>query len=183
MKKLLTVFTLLLSVTAYADYEQPVSVTSARASSNLPASVERSTGQYNNYESWSACDGNYTTAWVEGVRGQGEGQWIELYFAETELNAIYIQNGYWKTPERLAQNSRLQRILVEFADGGAEEFVLPDPVRENYWEMITTPGTRLDLLRPHRTNFVRIRILATYRGSRWTDTCVSEIIPLGIVRE
>ena len=64
-----------------------------------------------------------------------------------------------------AENSRPKDILIELGDGTLIQHTLDDGMG---WQSIP-------LLEPFSTSYVKITILSVYRGSKYTDTCISEI--------
>ncbi len=52
--------------------------------------------------------------WVEGVEGDGIGEWIEFYYT-LESRSFYIFNGYFdpKYPHLFTRNNRIKRIRIE----------------------------------------------------------------------
>ncbi len=138
---------------------------SIRSSSSLKAS------RYANYLPDNLLDNNPETVWVEGARGKGKGEWLELYFDQPRVvSKIGFMNGYNKIAakdgsDRWRQNSRVKSIRITFSSGQSLERTLED-VRQ--WQYVTFP--------PVRTQSVRITLLQNYRGAKWpNDTCLSEI--------
>ena len=131
-----------------------------------------------NYLPRNATEQNNDTVWAEGVSGNGVGEWILIEFTESvQLSGMYIKNGYWKTTERLTQNGRLKKILVEFSDGGSETHSLTDPGSQNFSTLTQGTGENLAFSTRRVTTFIKITILEVYSGSRWEDICVTGIRP------
>ncbi|MBQ2572455.1 MAG: hypothetical protein II579_08310 [Treponema sp.] len=105
--------------------------------------------------------------WAEGVKGNGEGEYIEIE-SENAFGNIMILNGYVDI-ERLdlyKKNSRVKVFTVEDLDNNitssiklADEVVFQD----------------FKLQKP--TKHIRLTIKEVYKGNKWEDTCVSSIIP------
>ena len=77
-----------------------------------------------NYHPLYLGDDDPKTAWVEGVKGQGEGQWVRLRVTPMEGATrvrLLIRNGYQKTERLFAMNSRLKEITVTLLPGGQEQ--------------------------------------------------------------
>jgi YD repeat-containing protein len=135
----------------------------ARASSVLEGS--------NAYKAANVLDGRPDTAWVEGVNGVGKNEWILLETtdgSDMELFALGILVGYHKSEDLLLKNGHPTQVLVECADGYRQTV--------NFYSFT-------DLIvfdRSVTTSWVRITILDAQAGSKYTDTCISEIIPYGI---
>ncbi|ABR47928.1 von Willebrand factor, type A [Alkaliphilus metalliredigens QYMF] len=161
------------------DYNLPIELlfSSVTASSTLEPQVEIFTNLRFDYLPYHAIDQSSNTAWVEGASGDGIGEWIRIDFLRpTTLSGMYIRNGYWRTAERLRQNNRIKRIRIEFSNGSSEEFNLSDPVNQNFNELLIGNGQRLDFITSHTTSYVKLEILEVYRGDRWRDTCISDIL-------
>lgn len=119
-----------------------------------------------NYGPENVLDGSMMTAWVEGVKGPGIGEWIQLNFdQEVRLRRIFIAPGYFKSPQIWLKNNRLAVVSFHFSDGSSREFRLPDQMEEQ----------RIDIGEV-RTDWVRIEIKQVYIAqSDSEDTAISEI--------
>lgn len=112
-------------------------------------------------------DGDLTTAWVEGVSGQGEGESITVYFDETcRLSGFYIHAGYHKTASLFEKNSRPKEIELSFSDGSTCRVTLDDCMEQQTVS-----------LAPIDTSSLTIRLISVYPGTTYTDTAISEIVP------
>jgi hypothetical protein len=112
-------------------------------------------------------DNKFSTAWVEGVPGDGIGE--ELLFTtdkENKLSSIDIVSGYAKTNKTYTSNNRVKTLELSFSDGSSVVEILKDKVMGYQ---------RITFLRPILTNFVKFRILEVYKGTKYEDTCISEI--------
>ena len=104
--------------------------------------------------------------WVEGVKGNGIGEYIE-----NTINGktIYIFSGYVdvEKPYLYEQNSRPKRISVE------------TPTQTLYYDLKDTPNpqkieiSEKDYINDYK---VRITILEVYPGTKYEDTCINSII-------
>lgn len=64
-------------------------------------------------------DGKLETAWVEGAKGDGKGEWVEVAFARpVALDGFFLAPGYGLTPE-IFQDNRVPALLELLADGKA----------------------------------------------------------------
>lgn len=108
-------------------------------------------------------DDDPTTAWVEGVPGNGVGEWIES--AETLGDGLcYIINGYQSSKAAFTNNGRVKSFTV-FSNGkevgvivlldvfGIQSFTIPQAYRNG------------------RLRFV---IREVYPGAKYQDTAISE---------
>lgn len=113
-----------------------------------------------------AFDNNSATAWCEGVKGAGIGEWLQFNFdREITLKQIKIEPGYFKNDEAWRKNNRVAKISVKFSDDTTREFSLADERR----------AQTLDIGRT-RTSWVRITIEDYFAGaSDSEDTLISEV--------
>ena len=61
-------------------------------------------------------DGNYTTAWVEGVDGVGVGEVVYISASE-KSNTLNIHAGYGKTNDLYQKNSRVKKLALTYLVG------------------------------------------------------------------
>jgi len=110
-------------------------------------------------------DGNPQTTWVAGKQGTGAGEFITFTFnPATRLNIMNINPGYTKDDNVWATNNRLKEVSLEFSDS-SKKIVSFDGNRRSY---------SVDLGKEN-VSWVKLNILSTYPGSKWADTCISEI--------
>lgn len=111
-------------------------------------------------------DGDTTTAWVEGVDGNGEGESITFTFGDLyAVSDIKIWNGYQKSEDLYYKNARPAELELEFSDGSTERISLQD----------ISSGFQEFALERHVTSYVKVKIVSTYDGSKYEDTVISEI--------
>lgn len=111
-------------------------------------------------------DGDLSTAWVEGVSGQGENESVVFMLDNTyRVTGFRINAGYQKNEDLYTKNSRPQSIEVTFSNGQSEIFELQDVLN----------AQNFDLQAPVDTSSVTVKILSVYGGWKYTDTAISEI--------
>jgi hypothetical protein len=117
----------------------------------------------------SLFDNDNRTAWVEGVDGQGIGEWIVIEFDQLRLvKAIEINNGYNKDRDIYLKNSRVKEIKVEFSRGVKPVVVLlkdtgnPQPIPLSHDH-------------PLKTSRIKFTIESVYPGTKFEDTAISEL--------
>ena len=128
-----------------------------------------------NYKAANVLDGKQDTAWVEGMDGTGAGEFIELVptdGAVLSLCAIEIDPGYHKNDSILTQNGWPTKILIETDD---------DVTLEQYCYNTETQVFLFET--PVQVQWIRITILEAQAGSKYSDTCISEIRLKGIDTE
>lgn len=113
-------------------------------------------------------DGNVRTAWVEGAKDDGIGEWIKLSDQlEQSLMGLKIINGYASSSELYNKNNRAKKIRIEFSNGSYIDKDLIDGIMD--FQAISFNGLV-------KTSYIKITLLEVYRGSQYRDTCLSEVI-------
>lgn len=111
-------------------------------------------------------DDDVTTAWVEGVDGNGEGESVTFTFGDSySVSGIRIWNGYQKSEDLYYKNARPSELELEFSDGATERISLQD----------RSDGAQRFEFAPHVTSYVKIKILSVYSGNKYEDTVISEV--------
>lgn len=137
------------------------------------ASSELPTDRWGQYWAWSAIDGSPETTWAEEGHlghepwpsGPGIGEWIMLVFPETiEVHRIGVDVGFDRDADIFAKNNRLKRATIMFSKGDFVELAFED-VR----------GVQMKDIPPVTTTYVQLVIDDVYPGSKFDDTCISEI--------
>ena len=123
--------------------------------------------QYNVYHvAENLIDSDTGTAWVEGVEGQGIGEFVTFTFKEKGLiSEISIYNGYQKTEDIYNKNSRPKDITINFGDGSVTKVTLLDSRGE---QVIT-------LEHPVVAKSATVTVDSVYEGYKYADTAISEI--------
>lgn len=153
-------------------YEEPTLL--ARASSTLRPQAG------NRYDPALALDDKLATAWCEGARGDGVGEWIEVRARhlpdwKSPLCQVLIVPGYAKSEAAYQQNGRVTRLRISSCahpeasfDGDVESYHFNQP-----YPLVKVPPGALK----GEANCFRLTILSVSRG-RAPDTCISEILPV-----
>jgi hypothetical protein len=122
-----------------------------------------------NYGPENLFDDDTDTAWVEGVPGQGIGQWIVVSFDRMRLvKSIEVVNGYAKDHLIFQKNSRVKDIRVEFS--GRDE-----PLHFKLKDSETPQPVPLPDDRPLKAHWIKFTIESVYPGTKWEDTAISEL--------
>ncbi|WP_324028190.1 hypothetical protein QSV08_09745 [Maribacter sp. BPC-D8] len=155
----------------------------------------------NNYNHTSISDLSYATAWVEGVKGDGIGEYVEFNFPaqHPRITAIKIANGYIKDKTTWKNNSRVKQLKVcvnneEFAilnlkDVYAEQlFKIPTIGYEITYRGYNDDGTSWYRYKDANGNSlksynkeiesgdtIRFEIMSVYKGDKYDDTAITEI--------
>ena len=118
--------------------------------------------------------------WVEGVKGQGIGEWIDLSTDSYRFPVSFflISNGYvsFEKPYLYKKNSRIKKMRITSKEENID-FVVELQDTPNFQE-VRLPKKITNL----KTTF-RFTIEEVYPGTQWEDTCLNLIIPLGDLPE
>jgi hypothetical protein len=141
-----------------------VAATAIRPSAASASSVLKATSTIN-YGAANVLDGDLTTAWNEGAKGPGVGEWLRLSFSKPVVLArIEIANGYQKDTERFDGNVRVKSLKLEYSDG---ETQLIDLLDTEDFQSVTT-------LSPP-TEWIKLTIMSVYPDYVWEDAALSEV--------
>ncbi|MFW6255107.1 MAG: NADase-type glycan-binding domain-containing protein, partial [Chitinivibrionales bacterium] len=127
------------------------------------------------YSPENIMDGNLSTAWIEGVAGNGEEQWVEIEFTQPQdIQEIIIVNGYTKSFRIYAANNRVKNLLITATteSGRIERNIALRNV--SFHGAMPVAGERV-------AGFegivkVRFQIKSIYKGSKYEDTGISEVL-------
>lgn len=123
----------------------------------------------NRYGPVNLIDGDRSTAWVEGADGEGLGAKILLDFGEKRsLAGLRIINGYTKNKRLFARNGRVRRLAATLSTGDIRTFEISD----------TMAGRSYLFPMPLNIKWIELEISSTYRGSKYSDTAISELAPV-----
>jgi len=149
------------------------------------------------YEGANIYDGKIDTAWVEGVGGNGIGEWIKIdieaysslaEFTTTpfEITSFSVIPGYGKSAKTWIENNRVKKLLVVIysppkAIPKENEWVV---IRlnfrdENKFQVFTLPLAQMTTSIDEMKKTVWLRIEEVYRGTKYEDTCISEFVMSG----
>ena len=132
----------------------------------------------------NAHDFSYKTAWVEGAKGYGIGEYITYHFRRDSprITQIYIANGYVKSEKAYRENSRVKKLKMYINDEPFAILNLED------WRVIQwfefepigrNPNESFDENEEELSNLLRwtmkFEILEIYQGEKYDDVAISEI--------
>jgi hypothetical protein len=151
------------------QFPMPV-ISSITASSTLEST-------YNSYITDNLLDNNKDTAWVEGVDGDGIGEYLDIRITNSggdytmrAVDKIGIINGYTKNYSTFTQNNRIKKAKVEVIDKNYE-------THEYFIYLEDNQSTQfIEFDKPILTNKIKLTIQEVYKGTKYNDTCLSEII-------
>lgn len=147
-------------------------VPSAQASSFLQNNWNK---YQENYHPNYAFDDNPATAWVEGKEGYGEGEeisWKVSSLASAKRIHLRIRSGYQKSKKLFGANSAPKQVELILDNGQGRT------VATKKFDLKRAMGFQnLEMDLPGETGFefLKLRILSTYPGTVYKDTCISDI--------
>lgn len=112
-------------------------------------------------------DNNWETVWVEGAKGSGVGEWIEVELEVPKpLQSVNVQGGYLSDTALFLANARPKQ--VELLLNGEHKITAKLLDREE-----STDIPVIDYKKPVQT--VRLTIQAVYPGEKWQDCAITGI--------
>ena len=157
----------------YGRYRNEViKVASVATSSELPPA----NGKY--YGGFNLIDGQYETAWVEGVDGVGIGESITLHLdKEQQVYGIQLFNGYLADGDLHEKNGKVTEVRVDFGGGNIVErqtFGFGGADMSGSY-LVSNNLNKIELDEPVVTDTITITITDAEPGYKYDDTCISEI--------
>lgn len=120
----------------------------------------------NRYGGGNLGDRRMDTAWVEGVKGDGVGEFVTLVFpGPTALRQLMVVNGYNKNSAIFQKNGRVKEMVLRTSTGLERKVRLKDG---RNWQSV-------DLSFAGEVTWLSLRISSVYPGSRYRDTAISEL--------
>ena len=141
-------------------------IVSITASSELPNQADKT------YSVNNLIDKNDETAWVENANGVGVGEKIMIQLNEKQMiQEIGIRNGYQAFEEIFDKNGYVTKWSVQLGD----EVVKEATQEFDYFYFGEKNLSKISFDKPIYTDTITITILDAKAGSKYSDTCISEI--------
>jgi|GEM_PF-2160520 hypothetical protein len=116
------------------------------------------------YKAFHAFDGDPGTAWSEGAKGPGIGEWIEVSFKRPlKADTIVIMPG-WFQAAFFKKNNRVKSLAISL-DGKESVFKLKDEMLPQKISIDPKLGVRT----------IRFTVKEVYKTDKWDDTPIAEI--------
>ena len=157
------------------DEESDQTVSNLENNATLPITMEHivkvsassELAEYNMVHSATfLIDGSLEKAWVEGVRGQGIGESIDIIFDDEYLvSGFTIYAGYQKSIDLYQKNSRPASIGISFEDGSYSSYELGDIYGRQDIKLET----------PTKSSRITLFIESVYAGNKYEDTVITEL--------
>jgi hypothetical protein len=117
------------------------------------------------FQATNLVDNDLSTAWVEGAKGTGLGEWVRFQLTKpTLLSRIEIANGYQKDSARFETNPRVRLVNIEFSSGAT---LLVELKNTQELQFLTPPGEAVE--------WVKLVIVSVYPGVESDETALSEV--------
>ena len=123
------------------------------------------TGAGFDYSPGQVLDQDFSTSWVEGVNGDGIGEWIKMQFsAPARINTLGIVPGLASDNDTYLKNNRIKSFELEFSDGTKLNKELTDNYGMHFVEFPTT-----------ETDYIKLIIKSVFQGTKYEDTPIAEL--------
>jgi hypothetical protein len=110
-------------------------------------------------------DGRQHFAWVEGAKGSGDGESIQINLKKDQaVSAVEIYNGYHRSKDHFEKNARVRKLEIE-AQGRRVMLDVADGMAPR----------RLDLDPPLAARTLTLTVAASQKGSAYEDLAISEL--------
>lgn len=108
---------------------------------------------------------NLESPWVEGSKGDGIGEYIILNINASE---VFILSGFisYQKPYLYEQNNRPKKIKISFPESNYQDI---------YFDLADTPNPQKITLKEDYNGKLKIEIIDIYKGSKYSDLCISSI--------
>lgn len=132
------------------------------------------------YSASQAHDFSIISAWVEGVDGNGEGEYLLYSFPGScpRITSVLILNGYTKTDATWRANGRVKKIRMYY-DGKPYAILNLEDTRSLQRFDVGVLGHRKDA-EPPSVWTLKFEILEVYPGEKYQDTAITELYFDGI---
>lgn len=124
-------------------------------------------------------DENETSAWSEGVKGNGIGEWIEFTISAQFLigESYHINNGYSKDKNSWRNNGRVKKMKC-LVDGKPVAYItLQDDMTAQSFTI--SPPWYNQSFQLQKGDKIRFVIEEVYKGLKYEDTLITQFIPIG----
>ena len=167
----------LLSVTLVPDAEAPfgarlaayLPITDAPALTKAEATATLKDYKDITYGAENVLDGDMTTCWAYPKEDEGAVITLSSDVPQT-VRGIRLTPAYAKSEKLALANNRVKSFHVELSDGATFDFTLNDLPGGLYENVASFAFDTA-----HEVTWVSVQVTDVYSGSKYTDTCISEI--------
>lgn len=123
-----------------------------------------------NYHPNYIADDDASTAWVEGAKSSGAGEWVRVNVTPldgTTKVRLKIKNGYQKSKDLWKANARAKDVTVKLLPSKVEKKATLED-KDGFQELvIEQPKAEL--------RAVEIKVGSVYEGTKYADLCISDL--------
>jgi hypothetical protein len=123
-----------------------------------------------NYHPNYVADDDPATAWVEGAKGSGAGEWLRIQTTPLERTTkirLHVRNGYQKSKELFKANARAREVTLRLLPSKLERRVtLAD---QDGWQDVAIEQPS-GVVRA-----VELAVTSVYEGTKYEDLCISDV--------
>lgn len=149
----------------------PLFIKDATASSELGSKDGK-------YKAENLLDGDPSTAWVEGKKDWGMSEYVDFdtnpfldnNAGSYKVKKIGIINGYAKNKDVFKMNNRVKQIKLD-----SESYISNEKLNRTYILKDTMDMQYIEFDKPVLMSRFKITIIDIYKGTKWNDTCLSEV--------
>jgi hypothetical protein len=123
-----------------------------------------------NYHPNYIADDDAKTAWVEGAKGSGNGEWVRVNVTPLDSTTkvrLRIRNGYQKSKDLYKANARAKGITVRLLPSKLEKKLTLDD--KDGWQEITIEQPKGEL------RSIQLSVDSVFEGSKYADLCISDM--------
>ena len=123
-----------------------------------------------NYHPNYLADDDPATAWVEGAKSTGAGEWVRISVTpldNTTKVRLRIRNGYQKSKELWKANARVKDVTVRLLPGKTEKKLKLED--KDGWQELTLEQPKGEL------KAIELAVGSVYDGTKYTDLCISDV--------
>ena len=123
-----------------------------------------------NYHPNYLADDDVSTAWVEGAKSSGAGEWLR--FNVTPLDGtttvrIRVRNGYQKSKDLFKANARAQNVTIKLLPSRAEKQAKLED--KDGWQELVIEQPKGEL------RGVELHVGSVYEGTKYADLCITDM--------
>ncbi|MFC1482810.1 hypothetical protein ACFL56_00980 [Candidatus Margulisiibacteriota bacterium] len=125
------------------------------------------------YFAKNAHDFIFSTAWIEGNKDYGIGEYIDFYFGNDtpRVTHVSLYNGYQKSDTSWKENTRVKKIKMYINKIPYAILHCKDTKKEQTFDLGKPLGHRED----GKDLILRFEIMEVYPGNKYKDTAISEL--------
>ncbi|HET9627171.1 MAG TPA: hypothetical protein VFP84_37685, partial [Kofleriaceae bacterium] len=123
-----------------------------------------------NYHPNYVADDDPSTAWVEGGKGSGAGEWLRIQTTPLDRTTrirLHVRNGYQKSKDLFRANARARQVTLRLLPSKVEaKLTLED--RDGWQDLVIDQPSGV-------VRSVELAIDSVYDGTKYEDLCISDV--------